>query len=122
LFALAVIRLCSSLPRRTDAQVLGTQLLRAGTSVGAHYHEAQRAKSTADFVSKIEGALQELEETLYWLQLVDEAKVAPSERLRPLASEADELIAVMVSIAKSAKRRAKMSSSHLHPSALIPHP
>lgn len=62
-FALDIIRLYSALPKRTEAQVIGCQMLRSGTSVGAHYHEAQRAKSNADFISKIEGGLQELEET-----------------------------------------------------------
>ena len=62
-FALRVIKLYSALPRRGDAQVLGTQILKAGTSVGAHYREACRAKSDADFISKVEGALQELDET-----------------------------------------------------------
>jgi four helix bundle protein len=104
-FALAIINLYSSLPNTTKAQVLGKQLLRSGTSVGAHYREAQRAKSTADFVNKVEGALQELEETRYWLELLGEAGVAPQSRLRPLTSEADELIAVMVTMAKSAKKR-----------------
>ncbi len=66
-FALQVIRLYVSLPQTTEAQVIGRQLLRAGTSVGAHYREAQRAKSDADFISKIEGGLQELEETQYGL-------------------------------------------------------
>jgi four helix bundle protein len=62
-FALRRIKLYSALPRRGDAQVLGNQILKAGTSVGAHYREACRAKSDADFISKIEGALQELDET-----------------------------------------------------------
>ena len=62
-FALRVIRLYVALPKTTEAQVLGKQVLRSGTSVGAHYHEAQRAKSNTDFISKVEGALQELEET-----------------------------------------------------------
>jgi four helix bundle protein len=64
-FALRIIRLYTSLPKSTEAQVLGKQVLRSGTSVGAHYREANRAKSDADFVNKIEGALQELDETGY---------------------------------------------------------
>ena len=63
-FALRIIRLYAALPKSTAAQVLGKQVLRSGTSVGAHYREAQRAKSDADFINKIEGGLQELEETL----------------------------------------------------------
>jgi four helix bundle protein len=62
-FALAVVRLCIALPRSMVGHVMGRQLLGSGTSVGAHYREARRAKSNADFVSKIEGALQELDET-----------------------------------------------------------
>ena len=62
-FAIRIIRLYSALPNTTEAQVIGKQLLRSGTSVGAHYREAQHAKSDADFVSKVKGALQELEET-----------------------------------------------------------
>jgi four helix bundle protein len=62
-FALNIIGLYSQLPKRREAQVLGDQLLRSGTSVGAHFREAQRAKSNPDFISKIEGGMQELEET-----------------------------------------------------------
>jgi four helix bundle protein len=69
-FALAIIRLYATLPKKTEAQILGRQILRSGTSVGAHYREAQRAKSNADFISKIEGGLQEIEETCYWLELL----------------------------------------------------
>ncbi len=64
-FALRIIRLYTSLPKTAEAQVIGKQVLRSGTSVGAHYREACRAKSNADFISKVEGGLQELEETLY---------------------------------------------------------
>ena len=64
-FALRVIRLYVALPKTTEAQVIGKQVLRSGTSVGALYREAKRARSTSEFVSKIEGGLQELEETVY---------------------------------------------------------
>ena len=74
-FALRIIKLYAALPKTTEAQVLGKQILRSGTSVGAHYREACRAKSDADFISKIEGALQELDETLYWLELLGAAKI-----------------------------------------------
>ena len=72
MFALQIIRLYSSLPKTTVAQVIGKQVLRSGTSVGAHYREARRAKSDADFINKIEGGLQELDETGYWLELLAE--------------------------------------------------
>ena len=64
-FALRIVRLYSRLPKTTEAQVLGKQLLRSGTSVGAHYREASRARSNPEFVSKVECGLQELEETVY---------------------------------------------------------
>ena len=66
-FALDVICLYSQLPKTTEAQILGKQVIQSGTSVGAHYREASRARSVAEFVSKTEVALQELEETTYWL-------------------------------------------------------
>ncbi len=68
-FALRIIRLYSKLPKSTVAQILGKQVLRSATSAGAQYREANRAKSHADFISKIEGCLQELDETKYWLEL-----------------------------------------------------
>jgi len=103
-FALKIIKQYSGLPKTTVAQVLGRQLLRSGTSVGAHYREACRAKSTADFVSKIEGALQELDETAYWLDLLSESKTGSANELRLLSEEVEELISIFVSVAKSAKR------------------
>jgi len=103
-FALAVIRLYASLSRSTIEQVLGRQVLRSGTSVGAHYREACRAKSNADFVSKIEGALQELDETTYWLELLRETDDgARAAAIDPLAAEANELIAIFVTVIKSVK-------------------
>lgn len=104
-FALRIIRLYSSLPKITEAQVLGRQVLRSGTSPGAHYREAQRARSTAEFVSKIESGLQELEETAYWLELLIEADIVPEAQLTDLYSELEELIAIFVTVAKTAKSR-----------------
>jgi four helix bundle protein len=104
-FALRVIRVYAALPKYGVVEVLGKQLLRSGTSVGAHYREAQRAKSSADFVSKIEGALQELDESQYWLELLIESEMLPSEKLAPLITECDELLAIFVTIAKSAKQQ-----------------
>lgn len=104
-FALQVIRLYSRLPKLTEAQVIGRQMIRSGTSVGAQYREAIRAKSVADFINKLEGVLQELEETQYWLELLDEAGIsADSARWRSLMTEADELIAILVSSVRTAKR------------------
>ena len=104
-YALAVLRLYVALPKSTEAQILGKQMLRSGTSVGAHYHEAQRAKSTADFISKIEGALQELDETGYWLDLLCEAGIVPLASVENLQGETNELISIFVTLAKKAKAR-----------------
>jgi four helix bundle protein len=82
-FALRVIAVFRALPHDDAARVLGKQMLRSGTSVGAQYREAQRAKSDADFISKIEGSLQELEETRYWLELLSESGLLPATASRP---------------------------------------
>ncbi|ASC69564.1 hypothetical protein XM38_004910 [Halomicronema hongdechloris C2206] len=102
-FALRIIRLYSALPNTTVAQVLGKQILRSGTSVGAHYREAHRARSTAEFVSKLNGGLQELEETNYWLELLAESETIEPSRLNPLSQEAGELTAIFVTLVKNAK-------------------
>jgi len=104
-FAVRVIRLYGSLPPTVEAQVIGKQLIRSGTSIGAHYREAQHAKSDADFISKLEGALQELEETSYWLELVDEIALFDPHKTLPLRAEAKELTAILVSIVKKVKAR-----------------
>lgn len=106
-FALRVIRLCSALPRSPVGRVIGDQLLRAGTSVGAHYREASRARSTAEFVSKLEGGLQELEESRYWMELVVNAALLPKSRLANLEGEADELTAILVACSKNAKAKSR---------------
>jgi len=104
-FALEVIRLYSRLPKSTEAQVIGRQVLRSGTSVGAQYREAIRAKSVADFINKVEGALQELEETQYWFELLNEADIfRDSVVITSLMKESDELIAILVSSVRTAKR------------------
>ncbi len=103
--ALRIIRLYSALPTTSVAQVLGKQVLRSGTSVGAHYREAHRARSTAEFVSKLNGGLQELEETTYWLELLSESGIIESIRLASLVNETQELIAIFVTLIKNAKAR-----------------
>jgi len=104
-YALRIIKLYSALPKTTEAQVLGRQVLRSGTSVGAHYREAHRAKSTPDFISKMEGGLQELDETDYWLELLADSEIMPESRLTELRAETNELIAIFVASVKTAKKR-----------------
>ena len=86
-FALRVIRLYSSLPKTGEASILGGQVLRSGTSVGAHYREAFRSRSDAEFITKMEGAPQELEETAYWLELLAESGMVPPAKLHDLLDE-----------------------------------
>jgi four helix bundle protein len=105
-YALRVIQLYVALPKSTQAQVIGKQVLRSGTSVGAHHREAHRAKSNADFVNKIEGALQELDETAYWLELLARAGILKPARLQPLVEETEQLIAIFVASTKRVKSRA----------------
>lgn len=102
-FAVRVIRMYSALPKTVVAQTIGKQVLRSGTSVGAHYREASRARSDAEFISKIEGGLQELEETRYWFELLRDSEVLPWNRLSDLDQEADELTAILVTLAKKRK-------------------
>src|SRR3954467_8648999 len=97
-FALRIIRLSSKLPNTATAKVIGGQVLRSGTSVGAQYREAFRAKSKADYISKLTGCLQELEETLYWLELLIEAEIVKPDLLDGLVGETNELIAILTSI------------------------
>jgi four helix bundle protein len=102
-FGLHIVRMFSRLPKTTEAQVLGKQVLRSGTSVGANYREAYRARSRAEFIAKCGDSLRELEETAYWLELLVDANCVTSERLSLLRRECDELIAIFVTILKSSK-------------------
>jgi len=106
-FALRIIRLYAALPKSVEAQVIGKQVLRSGTSVGAHYREGARARSTAEFISKVEGGLMELEESGYWLELLAEAKIVPLNRLAPLQDEIGQLTAILVTCIKNAKEKLK---------------
>jgi four helix bundle protein len=104
-FALRIIHLYSSLSKTKNAQVIGNQLLHSGTSVGANYREAYRARSNSEFVSKIGVVIQELDETAYWLELLFDAKIDSSSELKSLLSETDELIAIFTSISRKVKNK-----------------
>ncbi|MBI5788515.1 MAG: four helix bundle protein [Candidatus Schekmanbacteria bacterium] len=104
-FALRVIRLYSALPKITEAQVIGKQLLRSATSVGAHFREATRGRSKAEFISKIEGGLQKLEESKYWMELLVDADIIPQQRLNGLMAEADELMAILITCVKNTRMK-----------------
>ena len=106
-FALRIIRLYVSLPKTTEAQVIGKQVLRSGTSVGAHVREGKRSRSNVELISKIEGGLQELEETIYWLELLVGSEIVKTELMKDLLEEANELIAILVTSSKTLKNRGK---------------
>src|SRR5262245_55177829 len=106
-FALRVVRLYTSLPVTTLAQTLGKQVLRSGTSVAANFREASRARSSAEFVSKLGIVEQELDETALWLELLEESGVFPRDKLAPLRNEADELIRIVVTSIRRSKTKRK---------------
>jgi four helix bundle protein len=106
-FALRIVKLFSSLPKNTLAQVLGKQVLRSGTAVGANFREAFCARSTAEFVSKMGDCLKELDETSYWLELIVETNVVKPERLSDLMDETSQLIAILTTITKKVRQKGK---------------
>ena len=97
-FSLRVIRLCAALPSNRTADVIAKQLLRSGTSLGAHFREALRARSKAEYVAKMNGGLMELEETLYWLEIVEGSDLMTSKMLKAIRTETNDLIAIFVSL------------------------
>ncbi len=116
-FALRVIRLYTSLPKRNIAQVIGRQLLRSGTSPGANYREAIRSRSPIEYAAKLNTSVMELEETLYWFELLEGSGQISGKRLVNLKDEASQLIAIFISLAKKAKR-ARSSSFEFRVSSL----
>ncbi len=106
-FALRIINLYSSLPKTTTAQVIGKQILRSATSVGASYREGTRSRTNTEFISKLALSTQELEETIYWMELLVEAKIVSQKRLNELMNEANELMAILVTCIKNAKQKSK---------------
>ncbi|MCC7437086.1 MAG: four helix bundle protein [Armatimonadetes bacterium] len=102
-FALCVVRVVAASPKTMEAQVLGKQLLRSATSVGANYREARRSRSRAEFIAKIGDCLKELDETAYWLELLTESGIIPEPRVASLQEECNQLIAIFTTISKKAK-------------------
>jgi four helix bundle protein len=102
-FALRIVKLVSALPNTTAGRVIGNQLLRSGTSVGANYRAACRAKSKSDFVYKISIVEEEADESSFWLELIIESELMRKSKIASLLKEADELTAIFVSTNKTAK-------------------
>ena len=102
-FALRTIRMFVTLPKTAEAQVLGKQILRSGTSIGANYREAYRGRSKPEFISKCGDCLKEIEETGYWLELLVGAGIVSANKLAPLQQECAELTAIFVTVIKRSK-------------------
>ena len=102
-FALRIIRLFRHLPRNSEAQVLGKQLLRSGTSVGANYRAAGRARSKAEFVAKMGIVAEEADETVFWIECLVESGIVKSELLTDLLPEANELLAIFAASQRTAR-------------------
>jgi four helix bundle protein len=103
-FALDVIKMVDSLPKTAIAQVIGKQLLRSGTSVGANYRAACRARSAADFIAKMGIVEEEADESIYWMELLLESGIRSQDKIDPLKGEAGELLAITVSSIKTARK------------------
>ena len=103
-FALRVLKLVEALPKTTAGRVLGRQLARSGTSVGANYRAACRSKSRADFISKLGTTVEEADETLLWLELLDESGIVPAKQLESIKTETNELLRVLSTSLDTAKR------------------
>ena len=104
-FALRSIRLAEALPDNGVGRVIKGQLLRCGTSVGANYRAAKRAKSTADFISKMGTVEEEADESMYWMELIVEASLMKEDQVAALYQEADEILAMVVASIKTARKR-----------------
>jgi four helix bundle protein len=110
-FAIRVIRLCERLPSRPAARVIARQLLRSATSVGANYRAVCRARSDADFVSKMGIVLEEADESAYWLELLVETDMVTPSTLAPLQQEAEELVAIFAASRITAQSKAKTAGA-----------
>lgn len=103
-FALRVIRLVDCLPKSTAARAIGNQLLRCGTSVGANYRAACRARSPAEFRAKLGIVEEEADESVYWMELLIEAKLVKQSLLKDLLTKANEIVAMVVASISTARR------------------
>lgn len=103
-YALRIMRVFSALPKTAEAQVIGRQLLRSGTSVGANYREGIRARSRCEYATKLQIGLMELDETLYWFELLEGGNIMPTKRLSALKDETAQLTAIFTSLIKKAKK------------------
>ena len=110
-FGLRCIKVVESLPNTKTADVLGRQLLRSATSVGANYRSACRGRSKPDFISKVGIAIEEADESLYWLEIITESGLLPDKQLSELMKEGDEIVAILTASSQTAKRNLETISN-----------
>ncbi|MBS1797946.1 MAG: four helix bundle protein [Acidobacteria bacterium] len=120
-FALRIIRLAQSLPSNQAAQIIGRQLLRSGTSVGANYRAARRARSNADFLNKLAIVEEEADESIYWMELLIEANLIKENLLKDLMDEGNQILSIVIASIKTIKDKKKLSPE-THPTSDIPNP
>lgn len=106
-FALRAMKLVDALPKKTSGEVLGKQLLRSATSVGANYRSACRGRSMADFIAKLGIVIEEADESEFWIELIEEGGLMTSKRVRPLRKEASELVAIFTASVATARANAQ---------------
>jgi four helix bundle protein len=106
-FAIRIVRLFRSLPRVEEARIMGKQALRSGTSMAANYRAVCRARSRAEFISKIGTVVEEADETVFWLEMLVDTEIVPKNKMASLLQEANELLAIFA----ASQRTAKKSSS-----------
>jgi len=102
-FALRIIRLCESLPKGRTSDTIARQLVKCGTSVGANYRAACRARSKADFISKMGIVEEECDESIFWMELLIEAGIVEEAKLKDLIDEANQILSIVISSIKTAR-------------------
>jgi four helix bundle protein len=110
-FALRILKLVDALPKTTAGRALASQIVRSGTSVAANYRAACRARSTADFIAKMGIVEEESDETLFWLELLEESELVSATKLAAIKQEANELIAITIASIKTARRNGSSNSA-----------
>jgi four helix bundle protein len=118
-FALRILKLVDALPKTTAGRAFASQIVRSGTSIAANYRAACRAKSTADFIGKMGIVEEEADETLFWLELLEESDLVVAAKLTAIKQEADELIAITIASIKTARRNRSSNSAFRTPNSAV---
>jgi four helix bundle protein len=103
-FAVQVVKTVAAFPKNSEGQIIGKQLLRSGTSIGANYREANRAESRNDFIHKVGVAEKESAETIYWLEICRDTKLGAEKQISDLLAESSQLLAILITIGRKAKK------------------